>query len=182
MVERGAVIAVRLFLTLLLAGVCSIGLCSVGIAAQQQEPADAREFLAQYALFQSSSKTARAEEEATLRHARFYLHAGAEGELRHEIAKLTEGHPVALRYAMLADCWHPETYGNGLQRSQEWLRAFPDRPALEQQSVQSVQDFLTVKEKDRELFLERRAATTWLPLLSLAAVAALIAGGLRWWP
>jgi hypothetical protein len=152
------------------------------LAAAQQEPTDAREFLAQHAVFQNSSKTARAEEQATLRHARFYLHAGAEEELRHEVAKLTEGHPVALRYAMLADCWHPETYAKGLQRSREWLQTFPDRPAAEQQSVQSVQTFLQAKELNRELFLKRRRATTWLPLLSLLAVAVLIAGGVRWWP
>lgn len=179
MVERGAVNVIQLIWTLFLAVACSVG---ISAQTQTQEPTDAREFLAQHALFESSSKTARADESATLRHARFYLHAGAEGELRHEVAKLTEGHPVALRYAMLADCWHPETYGDGLQRSQDWLRAFPERPSVEQQSVQGVQAFLAAKQKDRELFFKRRAATTWLPFLSLAAVAALIAGGLRWWP
>jgi hypothetical protein len=169
--------AARLFLSL-----CLAAACSVGVFAQEQEPTDAREFLAQHALFEKSSKTARANEQATLQHARFYLHAGAEGELRHEIAKLTEGHPVALRYAMLADCWHPETYGDGFQRSQEWLQTFSDRPEAEKQSVQGVQAFLAAKEQDRELFLKRRQATAWLPFLSILAVAGLVVGGARWWP
>jgi hypothetical protein len=155
---------------------------SCDAAAQQTEPQDAREFLAQHTLFESSSKTARADEQATLTHARFYLHAGAEDELRSEIAKLSEDHPVALRYAMLADCWNPATYAQGLQRSGDWFAAFPDRSDAEQQSVASVHDFLSERLALRQSLNQRRAATAWLPLLSIAVVVVLIAGGMRRWP
>lgn len=150
--------------------------------AQQTDPQDAREFLAQHALFESSSKAARADEAATLTHARFYLHAGAEDELRGEITKLSEEHPVALRYAMLADCWNPATYAQGLQRSEKWLQDFPQRSDAEQQSVKGVRDYLAEKESLRMNLNDRRAATAWLPFLSIAAVMAMVAGGMRRWP
>ena len=155
---------------------------ATGLCGQQTAPTDAKEFLAQHALFESSSKSTRADEAATLENARFYLHAGAENELRKEIAKLSEDHPVALRYAMLADCWNPSTYEQGLTRSKTWLRNFPERPRAEQQSVTSVHDFLAAKDVRREVLMERRAATAWLPFLSILVVMALVAGGLRRWP
>ncbi len=150
--------------------------------AQQADPQDARDFLAQHTLFENSSKTTRANEEATLTHARFYLHAGADNELRGEVAKLSEEHPVALRYAMIADCWTPATYAQGLQRSQAWLQQFPERSEAEQQSVIGVRDYLASRETLRQSLNERRAATAWLPFLSIAAVVILVGGGMRRWP
>ena len=158
-----------------------LGPATVAVA-QQGDPQDAREFLAQHALFESSSKTTRADADATLTNARFYLHAGAENELRMEINKLSEEHPVALRYAMLADCWNPATYAQGLARSEQWLQSFPQRTDAEQQSVIGVRDYLADKESLRESLNERRAATGWLPFLSLAAVAVMVTGGMRRWP
>jgi hypothetical protein len=175
-VEGSAVIGTRVFVCLLLLGIPTVG------SAQQSDPQDAREFLAQHALFESSSKTTRADEETTLTYARFYLHAGAENELRGEVTKLSEEHPVALRYAMLADCWNPATYAQGLARSEQWLENFPKRSDAEQQSVIGVRDYLADKESLRLALNERRAATAWLPFLSLAAVAAMVTGGMRRWP
>jgi|FLOH01.1.fsa_nt_gi hypothetical protein len=178
MVEGSSVSMQRILLT------CCVAVlgCSTTLHAQQPEPTDARAFLEQHAVYQNSSKATRAAEEATLARARLYLHAGAENELRQEVAKLTESHPVGLRYAMLADCWRPGSYRQGLERASQWLQIFPERSLAEQQAVLGVQAFLATKEQQRSLFLERRAATAWLPFLSLAAVMALVAGGLRWWP
>lgn len=106
MVEGSSVSMQRILLT------CCVAVlgCSTTLHAQQPEPTDARAFLEQHAVYQNSSKATRAAEEATLARARLYLHAGAENELRQEVAKLTESHPVGLRYAMLADCWRPGSY------------------------------------------------------------------------
>lgn len=178
MVEGSSLNRLRILLTCCAA----VFVVVAALPAQQLEPTDARAFLELHAVYENSSKTARAGEEATLLHARLYLHAGAEKELRQEVTKLTEGHPEGLRYAMLADCWQPGTYRQGLERASQWLQIFPERALAEQQVVLGVHDFLAAKEQQRALFMERRAATAWLPFLALVAVAVLVAGGLRWWP
>jgi len=151
-------------------------------AVQQPDPTDAKEFLARHATFANSPRTTRVDEQAILSNARFYLHAGAAGELRAEIAKLDEVHPVSMRYAMLADCWNPATYQLGLERSHLWLDSFPERDEIEQQSVRGVRDYLDGMEQRRAEFLQRRSTTAWLPFLSILAVIGIFTVGVRRWP
>lgn len=143
------------------------------LAATDQEPAlpqDAKALLQYHAGLSGLAPVVRASEVHTLERAYVYLLAGAEGELRTEIQNLTEDHPDALRFAMQADCWNPNTFADGKRRAETWLAAYAERSAAEVGAVTAVRDWLEEAEMRRATLQEDRARSRWYPLAAGLAV------------
>lgn len=136
------------------------------LGAQQESslPHDARSLLLYERNLESLAPAVRAAEELTLQRAYVYLLAGAEGELREEIRNLTEDHPDALRFALQADCWSPNTFADGRRRSEIWLATHANRSAAEVKVVTAVRDWLTAAEERRTSLQEERSRSRWYPL------------------
>lgn len=145
-----------------------------------QEPSDARSLLEQHLRWQQASMQHRASEHAILEQVRSYYRAGAEGELRQELEKL-ERHPEAMRYAMLADCWQPQNYSQGLQRSRAWMVDFPSQDPARRASVEAVESYLEEQLGRREeVEGSRLQSLGWCLIGLFGVVFGLRAGGQRW--
>lgn len=150
--------------------------------ADPNQVQDARGLLEYHLAVSTQPLHERALEANTLERAFVYLRAGAEGELRGEIQNLTEDHPDALRFAMLADCWNPTHFPDGLHRAQDWLQRFSNRTAAEVSQVEAIQGFLQEASTRRSSLLDQRSSGSWYPYGAVIGAALLALAVARFMP